>query len=439
MKVNTKLSISFYNVMKTISDSIDLMSEEITGHHKMVAYIALRIGKKLDLSEDELRKLVFSGLIHDIGILYFNKNIDEVLKDRTNVEHAYIGYCLLEDYFPLAGYARILKNHHADWNKIEDEKINYLSNIINLSDITAFIINKMNKDKILIKDYIVEEIKKYSEGKINKEILDGFMTLNEQESFWLDATNVKIRENILDDYIRENLDLRLNLEQVLSIGEIVSHVIDFRNPFTATHSKGIATISSKLAEDLSYSKQEVKIMEIAGYFHDIGKMGVPNYVINKKGKLSDEEWAAMKSHTYYSYYVLDNIKEVPQLKEWAAFHHETLDGKGYPFKLDRTKLNNGARILAVSDIFTALTEDRPYRKGYEKDMVVKILRENVEKNKIDETIVELLIDNYEKYNRLRDKRQEEAMADYEAFKNNTSEEIDNIFYNKDEFISPANF
>ena len=432
MKVNSKLRISFYNVMKTISDSIDLMSEEITGHHKMVAYIALRIGKRLNLNKEELRKLVFSGLVHDIGILFFDKNIDELLKNRDNVEHAYVGYCLMEDYFPLDGYAKILKHHHTDWNETKNDKMSFISNIINLSDIIAFLINQMDKDKILIKDYITKEAKKYCEEKIHEDILESFMTLTKEESFWLDTINVKIRENILEEYISNNLDIQLTLEQVLSIGEIVSHVIDFRNPFTATHSKGIATISSKLAEDLSYSKQEVKIMEIAGYFHDIGKMAVPNSVINKRGKLSDKEWAIMKSHTYYSYYVLDNIKEVPQMKEWAAFHHETLDGTGYPFKLDETNLNNGARILAVSDIFTALTEDRPYRKGYEKDMVVKILRENVEKNKIDKTIVELLIDNYEKYNKLRDKRQEKAMADYEAFKNNTSEEIDNIFYNKEE-------
>ncbi|MDZ7672828.1 MAG: HD domain-containing protein [Halanaerobiales bacterium] len=114
MKVDSELEISFYNVMKTISDSIDLMNENITGHHKMVAYIALRIGERLDLKEEDLRKLAFSGLIHDIGILYFDKKIDDLLKDRSNVEHAYVGYCLVEDYFPLDGYARILKNHHTD-------------------------------------------------------------------------------------------------------------------------------------------------------------------------------------------------------------------------------------------------------------------------------------------------------------------------------------
>ena len=435
MEVESELEISFYNVMKTISDSIDLISEDITGHHKMVTYIALRIGKKLNLSKDELRKLAFSGLIHDIGILYFDKKIDEVLKDRSNVEHAYVGYCLMEDYFPLDGYARILKNHHTDWGELEDNNINYLSNIMNLSDITAFILGKTEKEKVLIKDYIIGDIKDFCEEKINQEVLDALLSLAQQESFWLEATDINVREDLLENYITEKLDIKLSLEQVKNIGEIVSHVIDFRNPFTATHSKGIATVSSKLAEDLSFSEEGVKIMEIAGYFHDIGKMAVPTSVINKKGKLSDEEWALMKTHTFYSYYVLNNITEIPEMKEWAAFHHETLDGKGYPFNIGKSKLSLGARILAVADIFTALTEDRPYREGFNKEMVVKILRENVENNKIDKKIVELLIDKYEVYNQLRNDRQEKAMAAYEAFKNHTADEIEDIFYNKEKYLN----
>lgn len=92
-------------------------------------------------------------------------------------------------------------------------------------------------------------------------------------------------------------------------------------------------------------------MEIAGYFHDIGKMAVPTSVIYKKGKLSDEEWALMKTQTFYSYYVLTNITEIPEMKEWSAFQHDTLD----EFNIGKSKLSLGARILAVADILTALT------------------------------------------------------------------------------------
>lgn len=112
MDKNSDLKISFYNTTKTISDSIDLVSKEVNGHHKLVAYISLKIGLQLNLNIKNLRKLVFSALIHDIGILYFDKIIDEILRDRNHKENAFIGYSLLKDYFPFEGYAEILRHHH---------------------------------------------------------------------------------------------------------------------------------------------------------------------------------------------------------------------------------------------------------------------------------------------------------------------------------------
>jgi len=428
MNRKSNIKVSFYNVIKTIADSIDLMSNKISGHHKLVAYIALRIGLELKLSERQLRKLVLSSLIHDIGILYFDKNIDYLVRDRKNKEHAYVGYVLLKDYFPFDGYAEVLKNHHEDWKDLDHTENNYLSNIINLSDIIAYFIDKEKITNILQSGFVSKNIYKYCDTKINEQILSKFDLLLKQESFWLDTINIKIREDELDNYISNYLDIYLNIDQVMKISEIVSHIIDFRNPFTATHSKGIATISSNLAKDFSFSKLDVKIMEIAGYFHDIGKMIVPLNIINKKGKLNKEEWALMKSHTYYSYHVLKNIKEIPQLKNWAAYHHETLDGRGYPFNIDKKDICLGARILAVSDIFTAVTEDRPYRDGYKKDKVINILKDNVKRDKIDKMVVNQLLDNYDYYNQLRIKEQEKAMNDYEDFKYKTIDEINEIYY-----------
>lgn len=428
MNRSTDKKVSFYNVIKTVSDSIDLMSEEITGHHKLVAYISLRIGKELKLEKRQLRKLVFSSLIHDIGILYFNKNIDDILRNRTNEEHAYVGYALLKDYFPFEGYSDILKNHHKDWDKIKSNTINFLSNIVNLADITAFIIDGKENNILAKRDIIMEKIHSYCKNRINQDLIKSLEVLAKQESFWLDTINNNIRENILEEYIRENLDVFLNLEQVLSISEIVSHIIDFRSSFTASHSKGVATICSKIASDIGFSRENTKIMKIAGHFHDIGKMAWPLKIINKPGELSKKEWAQVRTHTYYSYYVLENIKEIPQLKEWAAYHHEAIDGSGYPFKLDNKKLSIGSKIMAAADIFTALGEDRPYRKGFGKEKIIEILSNKAQNNKIDKSITSLIIENFDKYNKLRHEEQRKTINDYKLFKKRTFDEIEDIYY-----------
>lgn len=423
-----KFEVSFYNVIKTLTDTLGLINNSITKHHEIVTYVALKLGIKLDLSKDDLRKLVFSALLHDIGIPFFDEKIDNILKNRTYEEHAYVGYSLLKDSFPFDGYAEIIKNHHNGWEEIEHNQINYISNLLNLSDLIYYYISDTGHEKIFSENILSMDVENYCKGEISKEILDKAQNLFNKRSFWIDTSNIDIAEKTYEDYIFKHLDLYLNLDQVLEISQIVSQIIDFRNHFTATHSMGIATVSSKLAEDFSFSDEEVKIMEIAGYFHDIGKMIIPRKILNKKITLTKSEWGLMKTHTYYSYHVLDNIKALPNIKEWAAFHHETLDGKGYPFGIDKEKLSIGARILSVADIFTAISEDRPYRSGFEKEKVIEILKEEVDNKALDEEVVNKLINNYDKYNQLRNKKQEEAQVDYKRFKETTLDEIKDIYY-----------
>ena len=134
-------------------------------------------------------------------------------------------------------------------------------------------------------------------------------------------------------------------------------------------------------------------MEIAGNFHDIGKLLIPNSIIEKPGKLTDSEYALMRCHSYYTYNTLTSIGGLGKIAEWAAFHHERLDGSGYPFHYSGDKIDTGSRIMAVADIFTALVEDRPYRKGMDRNQIYQIFKPQAH-NQLDKKIVELLFDNY---------------------------------------------
>jgi len=124
-------------------------------------------------------------------------------------------------------------------------------------------------------------------------------------------------------------------------------------------------------------------------------VGVPNAILEKPGKLTRDEFAVMKKHTCFAYTVLTSIGGLDQIAEWAAFHHEKLDGSGYPFHVSGERLNTGARIMAVADIFTALAEDRPYRPGMQREDVARIINRMANENAIDRRIVDLLLDNYQ--------------------------------------------
>lgn len=120
----------------------------------------------------------------------------------------------------------------------------------------------------------------------------------------------------------------------------------------------------------------------------------------------------IKSHTFYTYHALDSIEGLGEIKEWAAFHHERLDGTGYPFKHDEKRLSVGSRVLSVADIFTALTEDRPYRAGMDKDKTLLILDSMAKENAIDGNIVAKVMENYDLIDNIRELGQNNIKKDY---------------------------
>lgn len=270
-----------------------------------------------------------------------------------------------------------------------------MTNVLHLADRIAFQTEKY--DIYYDNKKIVQKITKNSGSKFWPKDVLAYQELSRKEYFCLDIKSPEAINSELDKAL-SLLNEQISLNNVMDISKITSYIVDFRSPFTTTHSIGISAVSKELFKLMGSSKEEQLMMGIAGYLHDIGKLIVPSNILNKAGKLNTEEWRIMRSHTYYTYQVLKSLDELPCLKEWAAYHHETLDGRGYPFHLKANQLSQGARVMAVADIFTAITEDRPYRKGMKKSKVISILKDLVNNYKLDQDIVNLLIENYHNIN-----------------------------------------
>jgi HD-GYP domain-containing protein (c-di-GMP phosphodiesterase class II) len=151
-----------------------------------------------------------------------------------------------------------------------------------------------------------------------------------------------------------------------------------------------------LAKSCGFCETELYLMRIAGLLHDLGKLSIPNEILEKPGPLTHQEQLIVRQHTFYTYRILEQIDNFQDVAGWAAWHHETLDGKGYPFKLGEDVLTLGARIMAVADIFVALAENRPYRKKLPQETVSRIMKDMVQRQKISGSIVEILLDSYPK-------------------------------------------
>jgi HD-GYP domain-containing protein (c-di-GMP phosphodiesterase class II) len=139
---------------------------------------------------------------------------------------------------------------------------------------------------------------------------------------------------------------------------------------------------------------------VAGLLHDLGKLAVSEEIIMKPGSLTEEEFNQIKQHTYYTYWLLKPAIPNLPLVEWAAYHHERIDGQGYPFKKSGNELDIGSRLMSIADIFTALREDRPYRKGLEWPAIESIIHKQVSSGAIDGELASILFENHSKIDQL---------------------------------------
>ena len=157
--------------------------------------------------------------------------------------------------------------------------------------------------------------------------------------------------------------------------EAFAKTIDMKDKYTNGHSTRVAEYTAMLAEELGYNEEEVEKFYNIALLHDIGKIGIPPEVLNKPGKLTDQEFNIIKSHSAQGYKVLKDISIMPELAIGAGAHHERPDGKGYPKGLKGDEIPRVAQIIAVADTFDAMYSDRPYRKRMNFDKAVSIIKE----------------------------------------------------------------
>ncbi|NQT21592.1 MAG: HD-GYP domain-containing protein [Planctomycetes bacterium] len=139
--------------------------------------------------------------------------------------------------------------------------------------------------------------------------------------------------------------------------------IDAKDPYTRGHSQRVTRYSLAIAQALEMDSREIEDLELAGYLHDIGKIGTPQEILEKPFALTQEEFDIVKKHPFNGVKILANLKNLQQVSSFILHHHERVDGAGYPDGLAGKDIPLGARILAVAASFDAITSDRPYRKG----------------------------------------------------------------------------
>jgi HD-GYP domain-containing protein (c-di-GMP phosphodiesterase class II) len=416
---NIRHTVDMFNLATSIARVVDLMSPALGDHHMRVAYLAYRLGEQLGIPVDEQYELATAGALHDIGAFSLQERLELLeFEDSKPGEHSMAGYLLLRDFEPFSSIARMIRFHHTPWEYGKGavrngEPVPPGSHIIHLADRVAV---KISKDRELLGQIsnICEAIAQSKNDIFVTEHVDAMLELANRDHIWMEVTSGFI-ESILRRSVASQTK-ELDLAELLDLSRLICRLIDFKSEFTATHSTGVAAAAVALAGFVGFSKEEQKLMEIAAYLHDLGKIAIPSEILEKPGRLTDEEWFVMRSHVYYTYEILEPIDILGVTSTWGALHQERLDGSGYPFGYKAEELSLGARIMGVADVFTALTENRPYRKGMDKGRTVEILQTIARKGELDQNLVNTVTEKFDEINGIRELVQDRAGKEYREFR-----------------------
>lgn len=200
-------------------------------------------------------------------------------------------------------------------------------------------------------------------------------------------------EHIIDIII-DNTESYLMQEQeekdFMNTISTLSTLMELHDPYTAGHSKSVKHLAYNIGLELGLAEQDLKDIVIAALLHDIGKIGVPNMILDKPGRLNSEEFTIVKEHPVKGEAALKNIERFAQVRKIIRHHHEGFSGGGYPDGIGGEKIPLGSRILTIADAYNAMTSDRPYRRAMRHEEALAEIKRNAG-NQFDPSVVEAFI------------------------------------------------
>lgn len=379
-----------------LSDTLDLVGVDETYHGKRVGYMAWYIANILGYPKERAYHLFQLGLLHDYGVSSskIHKKLTSEFDWIDSHIHCDTGAERLSSIKWLRHFAPAIKYHHTPWKELQnialDTNTRLASNLIFLTDrIDTLTISCTDQRWPLIKKAMNTKINELKDNYFEADLVDGFLEASDREAFWftLEPTHL---QNFLNQRKIEKDDIFLESEDLLSMAELFAQVVDAKSPYTAEHSVGVARLSKYIAKQLGMEDVTCNKIEIAGLLHDLGKLQVPDSILEKTTDLDSDDLSYMRHHSYVSYAILSKINGMEDIARWAANHHEALDGSGYPFHRTAKELCTESRIIIAADIFQALAQNRPYRKALPVEDIVAHLKTKSSDGKLDKEIVSLI-------------------------------------------------
>ncbi len=391
------MELDVLGLVAACSYALDCVETELvhvtSRHAKRVAYMSVCVAEQLGICGKDLQDLAVYALLHDNALTqYIQEELHSNLTDMKEMPrigvHCSIGEENIQGFPFHTDVKNVILYHHENADGSgpfgkKSEEVPLFSRIIHLCDLLdqaccrkAFTTETW--------EWAKDVLQRIRGTMVDEECAEALERIFSEEYFLSLGGNFEA--SLWNKVPRQKQEL--DFSKIKKLAGFFAKIVDYKSPFTSTHSIGVAERAEKLSRYMGFDEETVQKMYLAGALHDIGKVAVGNEILEKPDRLTDAEFAVMKHHAAYTYNILSEIDDFEEIRDFAAFHHERLDGTGYPFGKDASELNVQERMMACIDIYQALTESRPYKKGMSHERACEILKNMADKGWLDMDIID---------------------------------------------------
>ena len=398
-----KLKLDLRKLIFMLAHTVDLVGVDDYCHGRRVGMLLVRLARRLGYDQAAQHRLYDAGLLHDCGVSTTREHrslLNEIEWEGAQ-RHCQAGHDRLVDFAPLAEFAPLILHHHARWSELQtqgvDPGVALQANLIFLADRIDVLSAPYYKDVSLLGhiDAIRATLAGLGGRVFAPELVEAFLAESTSAAFWLPLASTEEVQAFQLSMSRSPDTVAIDWPTFKQAAHIFAQIVDAKSPYTLEHSTGVSRLARFMAQCHGFDSERCDLIEVAGLLHDIGKMQIPDEILEAQRPLTDTEFDRMKTHAYVTFQILQGAGVLEEIAFFASQHHERINGTGYPFRLRDLQIPIESRIIGVADIYQALAQNRPYRAPTAPASIMGMLRKRVSDGELDGGVVDLLEANLE--------------------------------------------
>lgn len=386
----------FEDIVKALSLTMDLVEQAKHQHAQRVAGIAINLATQLSLPPNYLRAIYYAGLLHDIGQIgtpdsILRKKGTLTLREKAAIYgHPHVGYEIVREIPTLDLSAHLIRWHHERWDgtgypdNLRWETIPEGAQLLTVSDTMDALLSPRPWRDALPKDEAIAEVRKFAGIQFHPGHVGMMMALVDERG----VDELGELDESAKDLLRRETEKdpefpKLTGGRILGIFDLFSRIIDARHKYSRGHSRRVANLAKEIGKELGFNDERIFKLEIAGLLHEAGKVAVSSAIVDKAGKLTDDERETMMEYPLASEQIVSSIRSLDELGPVVRHTHERFDGSGYPDGLGGERIPIFSRIIAVADTYDAMASHRAYRKALPLERIIKEMQKDFGSGRLD--------------------------------------------------------